>query len=150
MRAGVAQLVEHLICNQRVGGSNPSTGSTSSVSVESPLFLWYFLRGTHLSFCPSCSGYLSFRVARRKSSPKPVPIEIVNCAICRGTGLHVKFLCEACNGQGTVKVLSPAKPCRVCCGSGASISGTLIIGAVRCTACRGTGWAGLIAPEVSS
>ena len=23
-RAGVAQLVEHLICNQRVGGSNPS------------------------------------------------------------------------------------------------------------------------------
>jgi hypothetical protein len=22
--AGVAQLVEHLICNQRVGGSNPS------------------------------------------------------------------------------------------------------------------------------
>ena len=26
--AGVAQLVEHLICNQRVGGSNPSAGST--------------------------------------------------------------------------------------------------------------------------
>ena len=25
--AGVAQLVEHLICNQRVGGSNPSAGS---------------------------------------------------------------------------------------------------------------------------
>ena len=24
--AGLAQLVEHLICNQRVGGSNPSTG----------------------------------------------------------------------------------------------------------------------------
>src|SRR5882672_6992370 len=26
-RAGVAQLVEHLICNQRVGGSNPSASS---------------------------------------------------------------------------------------------------------------------------
>ena len=27
-RAGVAQLVEHLICNQRVGGSSPFTGSS--------------------------------------------------------------------------------------------------------------------------
>src|SRR5712691_10007195 len=27
--AGVAQLVEHLICNQRVGGSTPSASSTS-------------------------------------------------------------------------------------------------------------------------
>src|SRR3984957_2996858 len=26
-RAGVAQLVEHLICNQRVGGSSPSASS---------------------------------------------------------------------------------------------------------------------------
>jgi hypothetical protein len=26
-RAGVAQLVEHLICNQRVGGSNPFASS---------------------------------------------------------------------------------------------------------------------------
>ena len=25
--AGLAQLVEHLICNQGVGGSNPSTGT---------------------------------------------------------------------------------------------------------------------------
>lgn len=25
--AGLAQLVEHLICNQRVGGSSPSTGT---------------------------------------------------------------------------------------------------------------------------
>jgi hypothetical protein len=29
VRAGVAQLVEHLICNQRVGGSNPFASSTS-------------------------------------------------------------------------------------------------------------------------
>ena len=28
--AGVAQLVEHLICNQRVGGSTPSASSSSS------------------------------------------------------------------------------------------------------------------------
>ena len=27
--AGVAQLVEHLICNQRVGGSNPFVSSSS-------------------------------------------------------------------------------------------------------------------------
>jgi hypothetical protein len=30
-RAGVAQLVEHLICNQRVGGSTPSASSRNSV-----------------------------------------------------------------------------------------------------------------------
>jgi hypothetical protein len=28
-RAGVAQLVEHLICNQRVGGSSPFASSSS-------------------------------------------------------------------------------------------------------------------------
>ena len=31
--AGVAQLVEHLICNQRVGGSSPFAGSTAKQSV---------------------------------------------------------------------------------------------------------------------
>ena len=30
--AGVAQLVEQLICNQQVGGSSPSTSSTISAS----------------------------------------------------------------------------------------------------------------------
>jgi hypothetical protein len=30
-RAGVAQLVEHLICNQRVGGSNPSASSAKKI-----------------------------------------------------------------------------------------------------------------------
>src|SRR6266699_4636508 len=30
-RAGVAQLVEHLICNQRVGGSNPSASSAKDL-----------------------------------------------------------------------------------------------------------------------
>ncbi len=30
--AGVAQLVEHLICNQRVGGSTPSASSIKSVT----------------------------------------------------------------------------------------------------------------------
>ena len=32
--AGVAQLVEQLICNQQVGGSNPSTSSTAFQSVK--------------------------------------------------------------------------------------------------------------------
>ena len=36
--AGVAQLVEHLICNQRVGGSNPS------VSSKAPVLLGWRLR----------------------------------------------------------------------------------------------------------
>ena len=33
-QAGVAQLVEHLICNQRVGGSTPSASSTFSKPYE--------------------------------------------------------------------------------------------------------------------
>ena len=33
-RAGVAQLVEHLICNQRVGGSNPSASSAKIFRVR--------------------------------------------------------------------------------------------------------------------
>ena len=32
--AGVAQLVEHLICNQRVGGSIPSASSTADSAGE--------------------------------------------------------------------------------------------------------------------
>ena len=32
--AGVAQLVEHLICNQRVGGSIPSASSTAGSAGE--------------------------------------------------------------------------------------------------------------------
>ena len=31
--AGIAQLVEQLICNQQVGGSSPSTGSTHIVGI---------------------------------------------------------------------------------------------------------------------
>jgi hypothetical protein len=37
--AGVAQLVEHLICNQRVGGSIPSASSKLSRHMENPLTL---------------------------------------------------------------------------------------------------------------
>ena len=32
--AGLAQLVEQLICNQQVGGSSPSTSSTPAVSMS--------------------------------------------------------------------------------------------------------------------
>ena len=35
VRAGVAQLVEHLICNQRVGGSNPFASSTFGTPIWS-------------------------------------------------------------------------------------------------------------------
>ena len=34
--AGVAQLVEHLICNQRVGGSIPSASSTKFYLISAP------------------------------------------------------------------------------------------------------------------
>ncbi len=37
LHAGVAQLVEQLICNQQVGGSSPSTSST--FFVQSPFGL---------------------------------------------------------------------------------------------------------------
>src|ERR1039457_3913222 len=38
--AGVAQLVEHLICNQRVGGSNPSASSIFRSAART--LLWGF------------------------------------------------------------------------------------------------------------
>ena len=37
--AGVAQLVEQLICNQQVGGSSPSTSSIKKVAVIGGFFL---------------------------------------------------------------------------------------------------------------
>ncbi len=43
--AGVAQLVEQLICNQQVGGSSPSTSSKQS--------LLYFKAGFHMGEFPS-------------------------------------------------------------------------------------------------
>ena len=48
--AGVAQLVEHLICNQRVGGSNPFASSTFEKAKTEP--------GTAESFCRRsfCAG----------------------------------------------------------------------------------------------
>ena len=36
--AGVAQLVEQLICNQQVGGSSPSTSSI--VSMHNQIYIW--------------------------------------------------------------------------------------------------------------
>ena len=45
-RAGVAQLVEHLICNQRVGGSNPFASSTVGKRYVGP--------GTVESFTGAC------------------------------------------------------------------------------------------------
>jgi len=38
LAAGLAQLVEHLICNQGVGGSSPSVGTTY-LFVSNDLFL---------------------------------------------------------------------------------------------------------------
>ncbi len=38
--AGVAQLVEQLICNQQVGGSSPSTSSKKAYCLGSRLYIW--------------------------------------------------------------------------------------------------------------
>ena len=38
VNAGIAQLVEQLICNQQVVGSNPSAGSSDKAFVSSHLF----------------------------------------------------------------------------------------------------------------
>ncbi len=40
VRAGVAQLVEHLICNQRVGGSSPFASSRIPKPLEGSKFDW--------------------------------------------------------------------------------------------------------------
>src|SRR5438132_13635337 len=37
LSAGVAQVVEHLICNQRVGGSNPFASSRKRISADGGL-----------------------------------------------------------------------------------------------------------------
>ena len=37
--AGLAQLVEHLICNQGVGGSSPSAGTIKSMGYENSSIL---------------------------------------------------------------------------------------------------------------
>ena len=70
------------------------------------------------------------------------PTETVVCATCKGTSLHARFLCEACDSKGKVQVLSPAKSCPLCYGSGTSTTDLL-----RCVECRGTGWARLSSPS---
>ena len=53
-KAGVAQPVEQLICNQRVGGSTPSASSTGSVMTGRPS---YPLRGRSIKRpCPAEQG----------------------------------------------------------------------------------------------
>jgi hypothetical protein len=52
--AGLAQLVEHLICNQGVGGSNPSAG-TSKIK-QLPRTKGGTERLVWGSVCNSCSG----------------------------------------------------------------------------------------------
>src|SRR6267142_1479708 len=44
-RAGVAQLVEHLICNQRVGGSSPFAGSNKHLTKHAGVVEWLMAPG---------------------------------------------------------------------------------------------------------
>ena len=51
-KAGVAQLVEHLICNQRVGGSNPFAGSTHHSTILGVPLLSPVHRSVKVEFVP--------------------------------------------------------------------------------------------------
>jgi hypothetical protein len=64
-KAGVAQLVEHLICNQRVGGSNPSASSmfsgisrslSNSISQVPAILRWHRLRARGTLAPPRARG----------------------------------------------------------------------------------------------
>ncbi len=85
--AGVAQLVEHLICNQRVGGSNPSASSTRILGRgarrnES----WHENR---TGWCLWTRVLFVFSPAQNKLSGREpgVPVEISG----RGSGVPVDF-----------------------------------------------------------
>jgi hypothetical protein len=49
--AGLAQLVEHLICNQRVGSSSLSTGTSFPLYINA---LWRFLQPDKKTFVTIC------------------------------------------------------------------------------------------------
>ena len=55
-RAGVAQLVEHLICNQRVGGSNPFASSTERKAQTGARSGQRFCRRLRLFWAPGLSS----------------------------------------------------------------------------------------------
>src|SRR5580658_2144328 len=61
--AGVAQLVEHLICNQRVGGSNPFASSTSEENPGAE---------TAASFGLACEGCANFLALDQSSAVTPL------------------------------------------------------------------------------
>ena len=66
--AGVAQLVEHLICNQRVGGSSPFAGSTKHLTVDAGVVEWLMAPGCKPGRLTPYAG----------SNPAPCTIEISN------------------------------------------------------------------------
>ena len=79
--ARVAQLVEHLICNQVVGGSIPSPGTNSHKFIANPAPLAV---GTSLSFEHlSCVGA---RGSRRLRCPAPPPAQVIRPCISARPG----------------------------------------------------------------
>ena len=62
-RAGVAQLVEHLICNQRVGGSNPFASSIEGKCWRSPKGGWL-------------TAYMARRGRQRRKLEKDLPAKV--------------------------------------------------------------------------
>jgi hypothetical protein len=62
--AGVAQSVEHLICNQRVGGSNPFASSRERIFRQAArLAATGFSNALHSELFPACSDLRSFLCA---------------------------------------------------------------------------------------
>ena len=75
LRAGLAQLVEHLICNQGVAGSNPAAGTSNVGSVPDTWVTFYTgdMGNTFgpIGFATGSSLHLSFSNSPRSQSVKP-------------------------------------------------------------------------------
>ena len=80
--AGVAQLVEQLICNQQVGGSNPSTSST-----EKPCNHYDCRALSYLKLTLRRNGFLPIAAAKSRS-------EYVIHRAERAKGWNVFFVCS--------------------------------------------------------
>ena len=73
--AGVAQLVEQLICNQQVGGSNPSTSSTLRRSAEPDKLPHLFLIKVNMEEFPSGQRGQTVNLLRFGGSNQPSSTE---------------------------------------------------------------------------
>ena len=72
----------------------------------------------------------------RGAIPKPLHVDSVDCAFCRGTGedRNSHQRCRICGGSGRVNVRPPVVTCAFCRGNGQTPWGDM-----TCPVCRGAG-----------